>query len=162
MNTKKSINWDSQPLGVVSDHEIARQLDAPLSTVRYARVVRNIHAYTKSLNKGTNWDSKPLGEMSDSELSRQLGVSKETVRRARVRRSIHVHREPCSICGTPIIPLVKTPFNVCSLCYRYANSGTVLSDMDNLSISEKKARLLANITPERLEKYRAKRRKDNE
>lgn len=161
---KRIIDYDAQPLGVLSDNEIARRLGVANGTVSRARVVRNIHPSTKCLRKGINWDEQPLGEMLDSELSRQLGVLKATVSRARFRRNIPAYREPCSICGTPITPRssVKTQFNRCSLCHRYTDHGTTLSDMDNLSISEKKAKLLANITPEKLEKYRAKRRKNNE
>lgn len=87
----KWIDWDAQPLGKISDNQLARELGVNLRSVYSARVTRGIKPCRDAgdpMNKGINWDAQPLGEMSDAEIARQLGVTSSTVLGARRVRGI--------------------------------------------------------------------------
>lgn len=91
-----SIDWDSEPLGEMSDVVLARRLEVSPRTVRRQRDARGIPTYRR-----VDWDLEPLGERRDEELAAELGVVRETVamqRRARwippLRLGIDWGREP--------------------------------------------------------------------
>lgn len=84
-----SIDWDEQPLGKISDRELAKKLNASPSTVRNQRTKRGIPpSNDDGAAKGINWDEQPLGEIPDDELAEQLGVATVSVSQARRRRGI--------------------------------------------------------------------------
>ena len=88
---KTNIDWSKQPLGKVSDSEIAGRIGVASQSVHQARRDRNILPYGNPKNyarKNIDWDSQPLGKISDSKLANQLGVNRTTVLRARTSRGI--------------------------------------------------------------------------
>jgi hypothetical protein len=90
MAARKGINWDEQPLGKVSDNELARLLGVSRNNVSVARRRRGIEPlYERSFSpNGINWDEQPLGKRTDQEIANSLGVSKQAVHQARQRRGI--------------------------------------------------------------------------
>ena len=89
------IDWDNQPLGKISDYEIARMLNVKPSSVCSARHRRNIKACTQAGRRGKpkrtvwiNWDAQPLGQVFDSILADTLGVCSQTVQLERRKRGI--------------------------------------------------------------------------
>jgi Mn-dependent DtxR family transcriptional regulator len=80
------VDWDNQPLGDVTDAEIARRLGVDPSTVGKARRSRGIKA--KRPYRKTDWNKEPLGKISDSDIARALSVSQPSVTRARNLRGI--------------------------------------------------------------------------
>lgn len=96
----RGIDWDTQPLGRVSDHEIARRLGVCASVVQRARTKRKIKPLTGGLVSapiGIDWGEQPLGEVSDHELARTLRVSHGSVWGARTRRGISPARSRSDI-----------------------------------------------------------------
>ncbi len=75
---RRRINWSKEPLGAVSDGELALHLKVPPSTVTAARRKRGIAPWSN-----IDWSKQPLGAVPDSVLARQLGVSREAVGHAR-------------------------------------------------------------------------------
>ncbi len=83
------IDWDSQPLGQVSDAKLAEELGVSIAVVVYNRRNRNIAAaFDRRQRFDIDWDAQPLGQVSDAELARSLGVSQTTVRNQRMKRKI--------------------------------------------------------------------------
>jgi len=78
---RKYVDWDVQPLGEVSDSELARKLGVDRSTVSSAR--RNRGIATNRQYKKIDWTQEPLGKIPDSDVARALGVSQSRVTRAR-------------------------------------------------------------------------------
>lgn len=85
----KNIDWDSQPLGQVTDKEVADKLGVSESAVCQARKRRGIPG-TRECRKKINidWDSQPLGKEFDSVIARELNVDPTTVGAARNKRGI--------------------------------------------------------------------------
>lgn len=85
----KNIEWDKQPLGQVTDQELADKLGVSVSAVCKARNRRGIPG-TRECRKKINidWDSQPLGKEFDSVIARELGVDPTTVSAARKKRGI--------------------------------------------------------------------------
>lgn len=81
--TRTGINWDAQPLGKVSDAELARRNGVSAAAVFGARKRRGI-----KIEGRIDWDSQPLGQISDSELATKLGVSQSAVSQQRAHREI--------------------------------------------------------------------------
>jgi hypothetical protein len=79
----KNINWDEQPLGEMSDRDLAKKIGVHPSLVSRIRKKRNIQVYAR-----INWDKQPLGLITDSELGEKLGVTRQQVCWARRRRNI--------------------------------------------------------------------------
>ena len=77
------VNWSQQPLGKMSDTDLARKLEVTQGTVSYQRRRLGIPVFST-----VDWDSVPLGKATDKELATRLGVHKNTVRNARVRKGI--------------------------------------------------------------------------
>lgn len=70
-----NINWDSQPLGQMSDDALASILGVSKNTVLRHRKKRNIPPYGKpNIKSDVDWDSQPLGEISDAELAIRIGL----------------------------------------------------------------------------------------
>lgn len=91
----KGINWDLEPLGQISDCELAKKLGVHSSSVRKARIKRNIISFRPMpdyFNK-INWEEQPLGEMSDADLARQMGVAQTLVSSQRRKRNIEEYTE---------------------------------------------------------------------
>jgi len=86
------INWSKQPLGGVTDTELAARLGVRQTTVSRWRAVLGIAPYDPPAR---DWSSVPLGVRPDAALAADLGVSKETVRRARSTLNIPSHRSNC-------------------------------------------------------------------
>lgn len=85
------IDWESQPLGKMSDEALGRRLGVGVRSVWHARQVRNIAPHNKpgdSANVGIVWDEQPLGKLSDAQIARELGVSTTSVLSARRVRGI--------------------------------------------------------------------------
>jgi len=79
------VDWDSLPLGVIPDAEIAQQVGCSETTARDARIQRGLSP-SKSLS--IDWDGLPLGQMTDREIARRIECSKTTVRDARLQKRI--------------------------------------------------------------------------
>jgi AraC-like DNA-binding protein len=96
-----SIDWDVQPLGVISDLELSRQLSVSNSTVKRRREVRQIPlseageniANGRAFIATIDWTKQPLGIISDMRLAKMLGCSRRTVARHRERLGINFKRE---------------------------------------------------------------------
>src|SRR3990167_4450763 len=89
--TAKGIDWDAQPLGQVSDAEVARRLGVYPPVVGGARRRRGIPAYrgpTDRSPRGIDWDAQPLGKMTDGDLAARLGVHPSTPTNQRKKRGI--------------------------------------------------------------------------
>jgi len=84
-----NINWSEQPLGKMTDTELAACLGVGQTTVSRWR---NIFGTVPYKSPKQDWSSLPLGGEPDPVLAARLGVSKETVRRARVTLGISSHR----------------------------------------------------------------------
>lgn len=80
-----AIDWDKQPIGKVSDGEIAERLSVSSVTVRRARTDRGIPAFRVGYRE-FNWAEHRdlLGTMSDRELAERIGVHTSTVRNKRL------------------------------------------------------------------------------
>lgn len=88
----KGIDWDAQPLGDVTDREIAERLGVTATAVTYARIKRGIPAYAQRTSPlGIEWDAEPLGQEPDGTIAERLGVHVATVRYARTTRGIVSH-----------------------------------------------------------------------
>ena len=83
---RSPIEWDAQPLGKVSDMDLARRLGRDPSTVREARTSRGIKAFPRG--KGIDWDRELQCIESDVEIARRLGVTAPAVFAARRARGI--------------------------------------------------------------------------
>ncbi len=89
-----TVDWDSLPLGKVSDVEISRRTGCVRSTVRNARRDRGIPPFAEGpAKKGIDWDAQPLGKVPDSVLARRLKVSTGTVGTTRRNRGIELSPE---------------------------------------------------------------------
>ena len=86
------VNWSGQPLGKMTDMDLASRLGVGQTTVSRWRNIFGIAPYKK---KKRDWTHEPLGKMPDPALAARLGVSKETVRRARVMFGIPSYRSVC-------------------------------------------------------------------
>jgi uncharacterized protein YidB (DUF937 family) len=106
------IDWDSAPLGLVSDSEVARQLGVPVDSVKKARKRRGVsRAEYANLAPNIDWDAVPLGERSDPEIAAELGISAFSVRKARKVRGIAAYKKPigerpCGIVWPPIEDII--------------------------------------------------------
>lgn len=87
-----NIDWDSQPLGQMPDHALAKKLRVALKSVQYQRHKRNLPPYVKTsgsgVARGINWDSQPLGTTPAATLAARLGVSRASVDSAAKARGI--------------------------------------------------------------------------
>lgn len=95
MSRAKGIDWDTQPLGIMSDGKIARMLGVNRRSVFTARVRRGIpvcleHRGSKPLK--IDWDAQPLGQVPDLALARTLGCAVSTVAHQRRQRGIDLRR----------------------------------------------------------------------
>jgi len=79
------INWSDQPLGKMSDTELAKHLGVTQTTVTRWRTIFGIAPFC---SPDRDWSTIPLGEEPDPVIASRLGVSKETVRRARLALGI--------------------------------------------------------------------------
>ncbi len=79
------VNWDLQPLGVISDVELGKKLGLSAETVRLKRKERGIEAYKPPKPR---WDAEPLGKVPDQQIAQKLGVSLQVVQQARRSRGI--------------------------------------------------------------------------
>ena len=73
MNKKHDIDWDTQPLGEMTDLALATRLGVCRSTVWEQRAKRKIPASQPS--RQIPWDEQPLGEDFDRVLAKKLGVT---------------------------------------------------------------------------------------
>jgi hypothetical protein len=118
---RAGIKWDTQPLGEIPDHVLAKRLGVDQKSVESARQVRGIPRKHERLGKRVDWDHEPdLGRVPDIELAARHGVHRRTVKSARDRRGIpklwlkeaepvvvtteevlyHVHR--CPVCSKSV------------------------------------------------------------
>ncbi len=98
-----STDWDIQPLGRVSDTDIARALGLSPATVRSARMARGIAACPSACfgrKAGVDWDAQPLGIETDAAIARRIGVSEAAARNARVKRGIQPAPRPNEVVAT--------------------------------------------------------------
>ena len=86
---KHWIDWDSQPLGDVTDAELAEELGVAVQSVFRARKKRGIPATRERRNRlDIDWDAQPLGKESDVVIANRLGVDPTTVSKARKKKGI--------------------------------------------------------------------------
>lgn len=89
---RRDIDWDRQPLGEVSDYELAAMLKCSDTTVRQARYRRGIKAVEKH-GKGPrniDWDKYPLGILPDGVVGDMAGTTRMAALGARRARGISV------------------------------------------------------------------------
>ncbi len=92
------IDWDAQPLGQVTDAELAKKLNIKNDNVSAARRQRNIPFKSSH----ADWDKQPLGKMSDAALARILKMSRSTVsscRRGRKIPAYGINKTRCDVCN---------------------------------------------------------------
>lgn len=91
---RRAIDWDAQPLGRVSDYELAKTLGVGSSTVHRKRQERGIPPLIEGkASKGTDYSKVPLGKLPDSEIAASLGLDPRSVADARKRRGITAYRK---------------------------------------------------------------------
>lgn len=87
----KGIDWEAQPLGQMTDRELARQIGCTHTAVRVQRVKRGIPpSGTQGRPKPIDWSSLPLGQKPDSVIARQIGVRTQVVAHNRIRLGIEL------------------------------------------------------------------------
>ena len=79
--TPARTDWDEQPLGQVTDKELADKLGVGVSTVAKARSRRGIKAINPV--KDVDWSKEQLGKLPDGVIARDLDVPQHCVTRAR-------------------------------------------------------------------------------
>lgn len=96
----KDIDWSAQPLGLISDVELAERLGIRTGDVWKARTKRGIPACTKPHRDSPkpvtvdghvmriDWEKQPLGRIPDTQLAKMLGVTQTAVCEARRKRKI--------------------------------------------------------------------------
>ena len=82
------INWRLQPLGEVTDRELAEKLGCAVGTVRDHRLRRGIKFTRGRPSKFVDWDSQPLGKMPDHVVAEKLKIGPDRVTRERQKRKI--------------------------------------------------------------------------
>lgn len=82
-----AIRWDQQPLGLVSDSELARQLGVSSAAVYKARTKRKLPPYRETLAE--RWVDHGLGVVPDLVLAEKVGKSRRTVSRVRGGLGLH-------------------------------------------------------------------------
>jgi hypothetical protein len=86
---KRWIDWDDEPLGDITDAEIAKELGVTVQSVLRARKKRGIPPTRERRNPlDVDWDAQPLGKESDVVIANRLGVDPTTVGKARRDRGI--------------------------------------------------------------------------
>lgn len=86
MGRPLGIDWDAQPLGEMTDTDLARRLGCCRSAVSQARERRGIPRYEP--RPAVDWDAQPLGMETDGAIAARLGVSESAVSAARRARGI--------------------------------------------------------------------------
>lgn len=99
-----TIDWDSQPLGKMPDHALAKRLRVCLASVQYQRHKRGLPAFIKEsgsgVSRGIDWDAQPLATTPAAVLAARLGVSRASVDGAAKVRGIKC---------PPLKPVVAPP-----------------------------------------------------
>lgn len=91
MVKRPKVNWDWEPLGEMSDVELAGRHGVTSGAVRHARLARGIPRHGP---RWINWaEVKELGEITDADVARRFGVCEATVQRARKRLGIRPYRD---------------------------------------------------------------------
>jgi hypothetical protein len=81
----KGIDWDREPLGLVTDRELAEKHGVNRETVSDVRRRRGIPAFCTKIrkprwrNQEIDWAKLPLGQLPDAEVGRRHGVPREVV-----------------------------------------------------------------------------------
>jgi predicted DNA-binding protein YlxM (UPF0122 family) len=87
MATGKAIDWNTQPLGIVPDRELATRLGVTRQAVHNARKARGIARAPRRYEQ-IDWEKEPLGQMPDGILAERLDVHVKHVADARHRLKI--------------------------------------------------------------------------
>jgi hypothetical protein len=92
MVANRVIDWDTIPLGQMSDADIAVEYGLIRTTVAGARRARGIPPFNdrgdKNRVKNIDWDEVPLGRAPDAYFAKKFGVHASVVNGARTRRGI--------------------------------------------------------------------------
>lgn len=116
------IDWDNQPLGVITDVELSQILCISSSTVCSQRRKRGIPKSTKPkrFNGNIIWEFIPLGLFGDQPIAAALGVNRKTVRAARERIGIESWKPKSRVdwsaadLGTDTDPNISKKFGISS------------------------------------------------
>lgn len=92
----QSIDWDNQPLGQISDTQLANRLNISSSAVKRQREIREIPpsevgeniANGRAFLSTIDWTKQPLGVISDMKLAKILGCNRTTVSRYREKLGV--------------------------------------------------------------------------
>lgn len=111
---KLPIDWDIQPLGEMTDAEIARQLKVSRERVRQVRSKRGIPKYVEP---DPEW-LEELGTRFDAEIARENGIATSTVSRQRAKLGIdraltHWDQEP--LLGEVPDSVLAKKYDVCNM-----------------------------------------------
>ena len=84
-STRRTIDWDSIPLGTKPDRLIAEEYGVRYRNVRTARINRGI---PRVIARGFDYSKQPLGQVPDRVIAKTLGISPVSVAHARKMRGI--------------------------------------------------------------------------
>jgi len=96
-----NIDWSKQPIGKISDADLAEKIGVSQRTVSRYRNRLGITSFRQSSKtkseaesraeaRAIDWDAQPLGEVPDRQLARKLGVGYAVVRGRRTERKIPI------------------------------------------------------------------------
>lgn len=87
-----AIDWDSQPIGQMSDRALAKRLRVCLASVQSQRHKRGLPPFVKAsgagVSRGIDWDAQPLATTPAAVLASRLSVSRASVDAAAKVRGI--------------------------------------------------------------------------
>jgi len=90
MGEAVNIDWDSQPLGQMSDYALAQRLRSKAGIVNRERRKRGISPWAKpggaGVSRGVDWDSQPFESVHYVELAKRLNVAPQSVIAAAKKR----------------------------------------------------------------------------
>lgn len=140
--SKPRIEWNKQPLGEMSDGQIARLLGVSRNAVISARVRRGIAAckqYRRNRPRQIDWSAQPLGSVPDHEIAKAVGCSNSSVSLARKRLGIEPYTDKVHALG---IDWDQQPLGVCS-------DAEIACRLECNTTSVRAARLKRGIAPVR-------------
>jgi superfamily II DNA or RNA helicase len=100
----KGIDWDSQPLGQISDAQLAKRIGISRAVVSAQRQKRGIPAFVARPRPQVDWNNIDLAGRSTTQLAKDLGVSRWSVERARDSMGV-----PTPFPKMPPAPKATTP-----------------------------------------------------
>ena len=157
MAAPKGIDWDNvSELGKTTDREVGEKYGVSKASVYLARKRRGIQMGSSRVS-GIAWDNVPeLGKISDVEIGEIYGVDSYLVGCARRHRGIPARTVSCSVCGEPVRFYLGSGTPACKLCSYRIQRAKMETNNAKLIICIAKSLRLANLTEEKILKYKEK------